>query len=112
MATITTHESADGLFRFQILRSDDGDVTLGFEGFPWHTHSDLLVGTYGSTQEAAAERFVDDLLHNRSVIAVHRQGGMISDVCITDDPHADLRYKLDNESIEFRHWDGSPCIAD
>jgi hypothetical protein len=87
---------------------DDGDVILGLEGFPWHTHGDLLVGSYGASQEAAIERLVDDLVHNRSVIAIDRQDGTTSDVCITDDPQADLRYKLANESIEFRHWDSAP----
>ena len=111
MATIESHNSADGLLRFLIVRDDDGDVALGFDGFPWHTHGDLLVGAYGASQEIAIQRFVDDLLNNRSLIAILRQGGVITDTWITDDPQADLRTKLEIESIEFRHWDGSPRTA-
>jgi hypothetical protein len=33
--------SPDGALRF-LVRSPDGDITLGFAGYPWHTHGDVL----------------------------------------------------------------------
>lgn len=40
---MSTHEyvSPDGQLRFVIRASDDG-LMLGFDGYPWHTHADLL----------------------------------------------------------------------
>jgi hypothetical protein len=35
--------SPDGALRLVVSR-DDSDVTIGFAGFPWHTHGDLLAG--------------------------------------------------------------------
>jgi hypothetical protein len=67
---VQTYVSPDGKLRFQIVRDSNGDTRLGFEGFPWHTHADLLVGHYGPTQELAMERFVGDLLDSRSIIAL------------------------------------------
>jgi hypothetical protein len=107
MARTKICTSRDGLLRFVVSRDDDGDVTLGFEGFPWHTHADLLIGYYGPTPDAAVERFVEELLSNRAVIAIYRQDQTISDVCISDDPKTDLEYKPEHESIEFRLWDGT-----
>ena len=108
MKTTKTYESPDGLLRFQVVHEVDGDVTLGFETYPWHTHGDLLVGSYGSTEQEALDRFVGDLLHGRSIIALYRRNGELYDIGITDDPQRDLRHVPKDESIEFRRWDGLP----
>jgi hypothetical protein len=49
---------------------EEADVTLGFEGSAWHTHGDILAASLGATVEQAVQRFVDDLLSDRSVIAI------------------------------------------
>ena len=36
------HISPDGRLRFLIAADPDGDLALGFDGFPWHTHADTL----------------------------------------------------------------------
>jgi hypothetical protein len=107
MPTTTTHESPDGLLRFQIVREDDGETMLGFENLPWHTHGDLLVGSYGATLEAAVNGFVSELLSGQSIIALYRRSGELYDICITADPQSDRRHLSSDESVEFRHWDGS-----
>ncbi len=37
--------SPDGCLRLVVIR-ETGDITLGFEGFPWHTHGDVLAAQY------------------------------------------------------------------
>ncbi len=105
MATEAEYISPDGSLRFIVDREGD-DVSLGFAGYEWHTHADLLVGSFGLSEQEAVARFVEDLLGDRSVIAVSRVRGVIQDVSITDDPASELRYKPEEEEIEFRHWSG------
>jgi hypothetical protein len=105
MKTEAEHISPDGLLRF-IVERDNGDVSLGFAGYGWHTHADLIAASFGMPEREAVSRFVDDLLADRSVIAVSRVGGIIQDVWITDDPTSELRYKPEGEEIEFRYWSG------
>src|SRR5438046_1455790 len=40
MTIIEEHQSPDGLLRLIVQRDDDGDIAIGFEGYPWHTHGD------------------------------------------------------------------------
>ena len=97
--------SPDNQLRF-VVDYDEQDVSLGFEGFPWHTHADVLATEFGTSEELAVERFVRDLLSDRSILAVSRIGGTISDVWITADPQSDLLYNSDEEVLEFRYWSG------
>ena len=99
------HISPDGMLRFVIER-DDNDVSLGFSGFSWHTHADLLVGAYGATEQVAVARFVEELLNDCVVIALTRVRGVVQDVWVTDDPVSELRYNTEEEDIEFRYWSG------
>jgi hypothetical protein len=101
--------SPDGLLTF-VVYQDEGDIVLGFEGFEWHTHADLLASWMGIPQDEAVRRFVDDLTEGRATIAIHTVNGEMCDVCITDDPNSDLNNKSDDESIAFRHWDGSSVL--
>jgi hypothetical protein len=107
VATINFYDSPDGLLRFLVVRDDDGDVSLGFDKYAWHTHGDVLATTYGLSLEAAVTRFIDELMGNRVVIAVSRCGEAVADVWISDSPEGDMKHKPEGESIEFRHWDGS-----
>jgi hypothetical protein len=110
VATAKAYESPDGLLRFLVVRDEDGDVSLRFDRHVWHTHGDVLAATYRLPEEAAIDRFIDDLLGNRIVITVSRRKGAVVDIWATDNPQGDLRYKPENESIEFRYWDGSPVV--
>ncbi|HXS06719.1 MAG TPA: hypothetical protein VN723_08025 [Rhizomicrobium sp.] len=98
--------SPDGILRF-IVRSRDGDITMGFDGYPWHTHADILVGGVGSSTEVRAKEFVDALLNNHAVIAVLKSQHDIKDAWITDDPARDVRQIDGDEQVEFRFWDGT-----
>ena len=104
MEILEQHLSPDGMLTF-IVGREDGEVCLGFEGYPWHTHPDLLAAD-GVSPEAATRQFVDALLAGRTVIVVSRAGSTVRDVWITDDAESELKNKMPDETLEFRYWDG------
>ena len=108
MRIVEEHHTPDGRFRFIVERSDDDDFSLGFDGFPAHTHGDILAGLSGLSIEAAMRSYIDALLSGRSFIGIATVAGKIRDVWVTDDLHPD-KYKPDDETIEFRYWDGRPA---
>jgi hypothetical protein len=40
--------SPDNQLRF-VVDHDEQDVRLGFEGFPWHTHANVLASVFGTS---------------------------------------------------------------
>jgi hypothetical protein len=104
------HVSPDGRLKF-LVTCPDGDWTIGFDGFPWHTHGSILADLSGQDEIAAVERFVADLIGSVSVIALKRVSGAVIDVWITDDPAGAVsnskRYGPADETIEFRFWNGT-----
>ncbi|MDQ0467717.1 hypothetical protein [Labrys wisconsinensis] len=96
--------SPDGRLRLSVLREDDGDTIIGFEGFPWHTHGDLLLGAYGDSEAAAIESFVDELTSDRLAIAIISSNGKITDIQVTDDPELESQNLAEGETVEIRHW--------
>ena len=109
MAIVERHTSHDRLLHLIVDRADDGDWAVGFDGFEWHTHGDLLTHEYGGSAENAVRSFVDDVLASRRVIVISRLDGKIRDVWVTDDPSFDeTEYAYPNETIEKRLWSGEP----
>jgi hypothetical protein len=106
MANTREYVSPGGGLRFLVVTGDDGDIALGFDGFPWHTHADMLAAVTGLPESDAVEQFLRDLLGSRAVIAVLRVGGKIKDVWVTDDPGSESRDLSEGESVELRLWDG------
>lgn len=118
MQVIDHHISPDGLLKFVVCRSDDGDIALGFQSSPPHTpfesftghvHADMLATFSGRPEEETVRGYLNELLEDRAVIAVSRDGEAIRDVWITDDPASGLKYKPAEETIEFRYWSGRRC---
>ena len=105
MQTLEQHQSPDGVLQFIVLRDDDGDISLGFDGFAWHTHPEIF-SLDGETKDVAVRRFVDDLLAGRSIIAIARVRGQIRDMWVAEDATPD-KYKPEDEVIEFRRWNGA-----
>lgn len=106
MAITQEYVSLDGSLRFLVEIDDEGDVLLGFDGFPWHTHADLLAGTSSRSELQAVDQFVQDLLGNIAVIAVSHVDGKVRDIWVSDDPAGESRYLGEGESVELRYWDG------
>ncbi len=108
MRTVEEHVSSDGRLRFLVVADPEGDLTLGFDGSPWHTHADILAAMSGLTQPVALRQFIDDLLGDRSVIAIQSIPGEVQYIWITDDPNQDLANLREGETYEFRYWSGRP----
>jgi hypothetical protein len=106
MTDVEEHISPDGLLRFRVVADPDGDVALGFDGFPWHTHADILASLSGLEQAEAIRRYVEDLLNDKSVIALWGVPGEVRDVWITEGPARDAAYPTDGEVIALRYWSG------
>jgi hypothetical protein len=107
MEILEQHVSPDGQLRLIVTRDMNGDTSLGFDGFTWHTHGDILSRIQGVPEDAAVRQFITDLLDGRSTIAISRVGQTIQDVWITDDVQSELKYKPADEVIEFRNWRGT-----
>jgi hypothetical protein len=114
---VEEHVSPDGRLRFRVVTDDGGDVTLGFDGFPWHTHADVLAATTGVPEAEAVRRFVADLLGGVSVVVLWSVGDELQDVWVSDDPardagYASSPYAQPGESVALRYWDGRPWRAE
>jgi hypothetical protein len=105
--TSERHISPDGLLQLIVDRASDGDWTIGFEGYAWHTHANILnAWGYDGTPEARIRAFIDDITNSRRLIAVRRTNQNVSDIFVPDDPGRIDRYAPENETTELRYWDG------
>lgn len=105
MDILEQHLSPDGLLKLIVCGTVDGEISIGFEGYQWHTHADLLTSVYGSPQELAVRRFVDDVLTGRAIIVVARVNNDIRDIWITEDAEAENEYTTPGETLEMRSWE-------
>lgn len=109
MNIIEEHTTPDGLLRLLVVRSDDGDIAIGFDSLPWHTHPSIVAALLGLAENEALRTYIDEVITGRRKIAVIRAAGRIQDAWILDDPEYIVRYKKyapDTESVELRCWDG------
>src|SRR5437764_8577182 len=111
MTSTQEYLSPDGSLRLVVMTEDDGDITLGFAGFAWHTHADVLAAFAGRSESEAVERFVHAVVGNQAVIAVSRIRGEVQDVWVSVDPASETRYLSEGESVELRYWDGRKWSA-
>lgn len=112
MAIIERHISSDRQL-ILIVDCTAGDWTVGFEGFPYHTHGDILAQTrYTGTPGVAARLFVTDILESRCPIVIWSVNGKIRDLGVPEEFNrneleADLKkYGFPGETFEVRYWDG------
>jgi hypothetical protein len=102
--------SSDGQLKF-LVTCPEGDWTIGFDGFPWHTHGSILAALSGRDEVSAIQHLIDDLTGNISVIALKKIAGILTEVWISEHPAEDLsackRYGAVDETMEFRLWDGT-----
>jgi hypothetical protein len=106
MNIVEDHSSPDRILRLIVMREDDGEVVIGFEGYAWHTHGDILASISGLPEDEAVRRFVDDIIRDHQIIAVSRVNGQVRDVWPTDDPQSEFEHKPPEEALEFRRWSG------
>ncbi|MCA8947583.1 MAG: hypothetical protein KDB29_15210 [Planctomycetes bacterium] len=104
---IAKHVSPDGLLELIVARDAEGDYTVGFSPFPWHTHGDILAAVNGGTPEVAVARLIEDVLASCAVLVLSRIDGELCDVWVADDPDDDeASHAAPNETIEKRYWNG------
>ena len=106
MSIVERYESFDRALRLVVDLTDD-DWTIGFDGFAWHTHGNILEAWgYDGTPDAMVHAFVQDIIGSCKEICVYRINGQISDITVPDDytdrPLANDRYAPPNESMESR----------
>ena len=104
------HVTPDGLLTLLSGTAESGDITVGFEGYQWHTHGDLLSHGTDLSLEAATQKFILDVVNDRLVIVVSKVEGRIREVWITDAPYYD-KYKPESEVMEFRYWSGKVLVT-
>ena len=104
------HVSPDGALILAVETLKGSDVAIGFRGFPWHTHADILASIRSCTEPHAVREFVDDVLHDRALIAIQSVDGDIRDAWVTDDPAKDRKYQQPNEQLGFRYWSGRQFV--
>ena len=104
------HVSPDGLLRLLVCINDTGDISIGLDGYGWHTHADVLASISGLPEDRALRQFINEILTGQSAMAVSRIDGVIQDVWPTDNPAQEMRFKPEEEQIEFRYWDDSPSL--
>jgi hypothetical protein len=115
MRIIEEHRSPDGLLRLVVRKAEDGDIIIGFDGYPWHTHPEGEPSNGDWSDTEAIRRCINRIISNGVLIAISRTKGQISDIWRSDDPANDLRYMPSDESIEFRFWNtttSQPRIGD
>lgn len=94
-----------------IFSKPDGDLTVGFEGYEWHTHGSILRAEYEvESDEVALGHFINDLYAGRLEVVLIRTEGSITDAWMTSrkdsatyqDPHS---FSLGpGERLEVRGW--------
>jgi hypothetical protein len=106
MCIVEEHQSPDGFLRLVVTREGEGDVAIGFDGYAWHTHGDILASLSGISESEAIRQFVERIIADEQVIVVSRVNGQVRDVWPTDDPKGEFRYKPPEELLAFRRWSG------
>ena len=109
MSEASRHTTPDG--RFTLIHDPADDDVIGFEGFPWHTHSELLSGLDTEPEIETMPQLIEALKQRRLVVAVSRINGNIDDVWFTDDPESELIGLEQGHAVELRYWDGTPYHA-
>jgi hypothetical protein len=112
MAIVERHTSPDGSMTL-FVDLTASDWTVGFDGYVWHTHGDILdAWGYDGAPEARTRAFVDDITKSRRVIVVVRTDGKVSDISVPDGlvdrplSKSFAMYAPANETAEFRYWNG------
>jgi hypothetical protein len=106
------HVSPDGALTLNVFCGDE--AWIGFQGFPWHVHGDLL----DDDPPAVIARIAKGVREDRIMLELRWRGGVLEDVIgLVDgfgDPIEDVadhlaraeKYKLPDERIELRTWSG------
>ncbi|MGI8436873.1 MAG: hypothetical protein ACR2NX_08205 [Chthoniobacterales bacterium] len=96
-----------------LVQRDDDDITIGFEGFPWHTHADIIADLRRQKDpESALQVYLDDLFHDRLPIVLVKKAGVLTEPFIPDFPSEpiDTSHSQPEETYEVRFWSGTQSV--
>lgn len=114
MPIVERHKSSSELPDL-IVEVDGEDWMVGFDGYAWHTHGDILhAWGYRGPPAEATRQFVDDILASRRQIIVRRTNGKIRDLDVPVERKVDTREVADDirkyappgETAEIWYWNG------
>src|SRR3954453_4418536 len=92
-----------------LVQRDEDDITIGFDGHPWHTHADIIAELRGQQDpEKALQSYLDDLMHDRLPIVLWKKAGVLTHAFVPDYPDQpiSMKYCEPDESYEIRLWSG------
>ncbi len=111
--------SPDGLLTLVGIQDTDGDITIGFEGFYWHTHGDLLATPWLDMQQEpldphdAAVAFISSIVTNQVPLVLHFISSKLKDVWGMGPGDMPPGHGAPDDSFEIRYWDGTQIdVAD
>jgi hypothetical protein len=97
---------------FTLVHDPEQHGAIGFEGFAWHTHDDMLEWFDVEPQIRSVPQLIEALESGRLVVALSMGDGEVLDVWITDDPVSELSGELPaGQSVTLRYWSGQPYHA-
>jgi hypothetical protein len=99
------HTTSDGLLKLSVQKFEDG-VAIGFADLPWHTHPDLLVGTYGDDEEQALRGFISAILNDELLIVCSVTGDRLYEAWIEDNLQDAMEAASQSENVRVRYWSG------
>ena len=106
---INRFESPDG--ELVLIEEKEGeDLMLGFEGYPWHIHSDMLIPVYGTTPEEVIRHFRDSILSDKEVIEIRKEGEKVIDIFVNSNPEQEDKHQPKEETKLLRYWSGKEYI--
>ena len=102
-------ESPDGVLVL-IEEKEGEDLMVGFEGYHWHAHSDMLIPLYGTTSEEAIRHFRDSILSDKEVIEIRKEGEKVLDIFVNPNPEQEDIYQPKEETKHLRYWSGKEYL--
>jgi hypothetical protein len=102
------HSTPDGSLTLLVVR-EEGDITIGFEGYPWHTHGDIIASLREEKDvERAVQCYLTDLTTDRLPIVVMKKNGVMAQPYVADFPDEPVstKYFTPEETFELRFWSG------
>ncbi len=103
-------EWPDGSLRLLVTKPG-GDLSIGFQGYGWHTHGSILAELSGQTEEEALGSFIRDIIEGVRKVYILKNKDVIVDVwvdeCLPENTAEDVvsdPYLEADEVIELKRW--------
>jgi hypothetical protein len=114
MTNLVTERSRDGTLTLIANEYVDPDgtrgIAIGFKGAPWHIHPPGEIEGITLARQWALD-LVADVINNRMLVVTTRDKGF-EEVRLAQSLEFEIDFKLPDESLEFRFWDGQIVSLD